>query len=60
MRVESNCRDEILNTILSWQRRSKGFAAQGQQTQMAIPDRNYDIKKNHNYLLNFLLSISVT
>jgi len=59
MHVESNGRDEILNTVLPWEWRSKGFDAQGQQTQMANPHRMYDIK-NHNYLLHFRLFVSVT
>jgi hypothetical protein len=46
MRVQSNGRDEILNTVLSWQWRSKGFDAQCQQTQMANPHWMYDIKKS--------------
>lgn len=44
MRVESNGRDEILNIVPSWQWRSKGFDAQGQQTQMATPHWMYGIK----------------
>jgi hypothetical protein len=45
MHVESYGCDEILNTVLSWQWRSKGFDARGQQTQMANPHWMYDIKK---------------
>jgi hypothetical protein len=50
MRFESNGRDEILNTVLFWKCRSKGFDAQGQQTQMANPHRMYDIQKSQLFI----------
>jgi len=33
------------------------FDAWGKQLQMAAPDRNYELYKYHNFLLNFLLFV---